>query len=55
MVTIGDLPSLLVQLKASGEVFTEEDIRLILRESESDMSSEVDFEGFLRVRFHSFN
>ncbi|WOH04163.1 hypothetical protein DCAR_0623571 [Daucus carota subsp. sativus] len=49
MVTIGDLPSLLVQLKASGEVFTEEDIRLILRESESDMSSEVDFEGFLRA------
>ncbi|KAL8098695.1 fimbrin-4-like isoform X2 [Apium graveolens] len=48
-VTIGNLPPLLAQLKDSGEIFTEEDIKLILRESESDMSSEVDFEGYLRA------
>ncbi|KAF2288386.1 hypothetical protein GH714_007203 [Hevea brasiliensis] len=47
-VTVEDLPPLTVKLKAFNPMFNEEEIRGILSESFSDMSSEIDFEGFLR-------
>ncbi|KAF2285696.1 hypothetical protein GH714_007245 [Hevea brasiliensis] len=48
-VTVEDLPPLTVKLKAFNPMFNEEEIRGILSESFSDMSSEIDFEGFLRA------
>lgn len=51
-VTIGDLPPLLAKLKDSNEMFKEEEISSILGESGSDMSNEIDFEGFLRVSLY---
>lgn len=48
-VTVGDLPPIMVKLKAFSEMFNEEEIRNILGESGSDMNGEIDFEGFLRV------
>ncbi|KAK6230171.1 hypothetical protein QUC31_001689 [Theobroma cacao] len=48
-VTVGDLPSLMVKLKAFSTMLTEDEIRQILDESYSDMSNEIDFETFLRV------
>ncbi|XP_012461317.1 fimbrin-1 isoform X1 [Gossypium raimondii] len=48
-VTVGDLPPLMVKLKAFSALLTEDEIRLILGESYGDMSSEIDFETFLRV------
>ncbi|XP_021287497.1 fimbrin-1-like [Herrania umbratica] len=48
-LTVGDLPSLMVKLKAFSSMFTEDEIRQILGESYSDISNEIDFETFLRV------
>ncbi|KAK3423889.1 hypothetical protein EUGRSUZ_F00638 [Eucalyptus grandis] len=48
-VTVKDLPSLLVKLKAFSETFSEEEIGVILAESKSGMSKEIDFEEFLRI------
>uniref|UniRef100_A0A5B7C3V0 Calponin-homology (CH) domain-containing protein n=1 Tax=Davidia involucrata TaxID=16924 RepID=A0A5B7C3V0_DAVIN len=48
-VTIGDLPPSMLKLKAFSEMFNEEEIRGILGESGSDMSNEIDFEGFLKT------
>ncbi|XVE80461.1 hypothetical protein DITRI_Ditri14bG0141500 [Diplodiscus trichospermus] len=48
-VTVGDLPSLMVKLKAFSTMLTEDEIRQILGESYTDMSIEIDFETFLRV------
>ena len=50
-VTVGDIPSLIMKLKSSNDVFNEEEIRQRLEESHSDINDEVDFEGFLRVSF----
>ncbi|CAL5341652.1 unnamed protein product [Camellia sinensis] len=47
-VKIGDLPPLMVKLKALSEMYKEEEIREILGESGSSMDDEIDFEGFLR-------
>ncbi|KAK9005153.1 hypothetical protein V6N11_042599 [Hibiscus sabdariffa] len=48
-VTVEDLPPLMVKLKAFSALLTEDEIRQILGESYSDMSTEIDFETFLRV------
>ncbi|CDP13763.1 unnamed protein product [Coffea canephora] len=48
-VEVGDLPPLLAKLKAFGEMYNEEEIRKVLGESNPDMRSEIDFEGFLRA------
>lgn len=48
-VTVGDLPPLLAKRKTSKEMLTEEEIRGILKDLGSDMSNEIDFEGFLRT------
>ena len=48
-VTVEDLPPVMVQLKALGEILTVKDIRAILEESYSNMNNEIDFETFLRV------
>lgn len=40
---------MMVKLKAFIALLTEDEIRQILCESYSDMSSEIDFETFLRV------
>ncbi|XP_055823615.1 fimbrin-1-like [Solanum dulcamara] len=48
-VTIGDLPPLMVKLKAFKEMFNEEEIRNILGESGSDVNDEIDFESFLKT------
>ncbi|GFZ12585.1 actin binding calponin homology (CH) domain-containing protein [Actinidia rufa] len=47
-VTIGDLPPLMVKLKAFSEMFSEKEIGEILAESGS-VDNEIDFEGFLRI------
>ncbi|GAB4849713.1 fimbrin [Ancistrocladus abbreviatus] len=48
-VTVGDLPELLVRLKAFSQKFKEEEIRTALNELASDISDEVEFEAFLKV------
>ncbi|XWS09729.1 hypothetical protein CRYUN_Cryun39dG0014300 [Craigia yunnanensis] len=48
-VTVGDLPHLMVKLKAFSTMFTEDEIKQKLGESYSDVSNEIDFETFLRV------
>ncbi|XP_056173337.1 fimbrin-1-like isoform X1 [Syzygium oleosum] len=48
-VTVGDLPPLLVKLKAFSETFSEEEIGVILAELNLGMSNEIDFEEFLRT------
>ncbi|KAM3396325.1 fimbrin-1 [Capsicum galapagoense] len=48
-VTVGDLPALMVKLKAFNEMFNEEEIRNILGESGSDANDEIDFENFLKT------
>ncbi|XP_057466189.1 fimbrin-1-like [Actinidia eriantha] len=47
-VTIGDLPPLMVKLKAFSEIISEVEIGEILAESGS-VDNEIDFEGFLRI------
>ena len=53
-VTVGDLPALMVKLKAFNAMFKEEEIEGILGESGADISDEVDFEAFLKVRLYFF-
>ncbi|XP_010270120.1 PREDICTED: fimbrin-5 [Nelumbo nucifera] len=48
-VTVRDLPPVMAKLKALHEMLSEEEIAGILGESYSDMSSEIDFEAFLRA------
>ncbi|XP_027330249.1 fimbrin-1-like [Abrus precatorius] len=48
-VTFGDLPPLMVQLKAFRDMYGEDEIRGILGESGTDFTNDVDFEGFLRA------
>lgn len=49
MVTVRDLPPLMIKLKTFSEMFTEEEIKAIVGESGSDVEDEVDFEAFLRT------
>ncbi|XP_054796267.1 fimbrin-1-like [Prosopis cineraria] len=48
-VTYGDLPPLMVNLKAFKEMYTEKEIEGILGEKSPDMTDEIDFESFLMV------
>ncbi|KAF5728437.1 hypothetical protein HS088_TW21G00584 [Tripterygium wilfordii] len=48
-VTVDDLPPLMEKLKAFSSMFTEDEIRSFLNETYSDMSTEIDFEGFLKI------
>lgn len=50
-VTVGDMPSLIMKVKSENDSFNEEEIRQRLGESHSDMNDEIDFEGFLKVKF----
>lgn len=52
---VGDLPSGMAKLKAFRELLSEEEIREILGESYSNISEEIDFETFLRVRLRGFS
>ncbi|KAM1116730.1 hypothetical protein TB2_007096 [Malus domestica] len=48
-VKAGDLPPLMVKLKAFREMYSEEEIRGILSALDSDFSDEIDFESFLKA------
>lgn len=48
-VTYGDLPSLMMKLKAFIDMYSEDEIRGILNESGNDFPTDVDFEAFLMV------
>ncbi|TQD86430.1 hypothetical protein C1H46_028033 [Malus baccata] len=48
-VLAGDLPPLMMKLKAFREMYSEEEIRGILSGLESDFSDEIDFESFLKA------
>ncbi|KAI4307935.1 hypothetical protein L6164_031059 [Bauhinia variegata] len=48
-VTIGDLPAMMVKLKAFREMYNEEEIRGIFGEPDTNMNNEIDFESFLRT------
>lgn len=48
-VTVGDLPPAMVKLKAFSDMFTEDEVKGILSGSYSDLTTEIDFEDFLRV------
>ncbi|KAG7015552.1 Fimbrin-5 [Cucurbita argyrosperma subsp. argyrosperma] len=48
-VTTGDLPQIMMNLKAFKERHSEEEIRGILSESDPQLSDEIDFESFLRA------
>ncbi|EEF30100.1 fimbrin, putative [Ricinus communis] len=48
-VTVGDLPPVFVKLRAFTEVFNEDEIKAILKESYSKAEEELDFETFLRA------
>ncbi|KAE8654203.1 Fimbrin-3 [Hibiscus syriacus] len=48
-VTVEDLPPLMVKLKAFSALLTEDEVRQILGELYTDMSTEIDFETFLSV------
>lgn len=52
-VTTGDLPHIMMKLKAFKERHSEEEIRGILSESDPQLSDEIDFESFLRVSLFS--
>lgn len=51
-VTVGDLPSIFVKLKAFTEMFKEDEIKAMLEESYKDMDEEIDFESFLRAHIN---
>ncbi|XP_062107251.1 fimbrin-5-like [Humulus lupulus] len=51
-VTVGDLPTLFVKLKAFSELFTEDEIKAVLEESYKDMGEAIDFESFLRAHLN---
>lgn len=48
-VMAGDLPPLMVKLKAFRDMYSEEDIRGTLSGLGSNFSDEIDFESFLKV------
>ncbi|KAA3459202.1 fimbrin-5-like isoform X1 [Gossypium australe] len=48
-VTRDDLPPVFAGMKAFSEMFSEDEIKTFLGESNSDMGEEIDFEAFLRV------
>ncbi|GMH25498.1 hypothetical protein Nepgr_027341 [Nepenthes gracilis] len=48
-ITVGDLPGVMVKLKAFSQKFKEEEIRVALSELALDMSDEVNFESFLKI------
>ncbi|KAL3509973.1 hypothetical protein ACH5RR_029374, partial [Cinchona calisaya] len=48
-VTVGDLPSIMSKMKPFSEMLTEDEIRVILSESSSDLNVEIEFESFLRA------
>lgn len=48
------MPSLIMKVKTENDTFNEEEIRQRLGESHSDMNDEIDFEGFLKVKFSTF-
>ncbi|XP_050204851.1 fimbrin-5 [Mercurialis annua] len=48
-VTVADLPPEFVKLRAFTEVFNEDEIRVILKESYANAEEELDFETFLRA------
>ncbi|KAG6596927.1 Fimbrin-1, partial [Cucurbita argyrosperma subsp. sororia] len=48
-VTTGDLPNIMMKLKAFKERHSEEEIREILIESDPELCNEIDFESFLRA------
>ncbi|KAI4322002.1 hypothetical protein MLD38_035319 [Melastoma candidum] len=54
-VTVGDLPVLMVKLKAFSGIISEDEIRGLLVEANSDMGSEIEFEDFLKIHlnFHA--
>eukprot|EP01018_Ginkgo_biloba_P006381 Gb_01810 [translate_table: standard] len=51
-VTAGDLAYGLAKLKAFEELFSEEELRVIVAESHPNFEDEIDFEGFLRMYLH---
>ncbi|KAK4279182.1 hypothetical protein QN277_016929 [Acacia crassicarpa] len=51
-VTVGGLPSLLKKLKVFDELFDEDEIKAMLRETYEDMNEEIDFESFLRAHLN---
>ncbi|GAA0164672.1 non-motor actin binding protein [Lithospermum erythrorhizon] len=54
-ITLGDLPPFMAKLTAFNQMYKEEEIREILAETGSDLSSEIDFEGFLRTYLNLHN
>ncbi|KAL1092282.1 hypothetical protein V6Z11_D07G213000 [Gossypium hirsutum] len=48
-VTRDDLPPVFAGMKAFSEMFSEDEIKTFLGESNSDMGEEIDFEAFLRL------
>lgn len=52
-MTTGDLPQIMMNLKAFKERHSEEEIRGILSESDPQLSDEIDFESFLRASLFS--
>ncbi|KAB2075198.1 hypothetical protein ES319_A07G205200v1 [Gossypium barbadense] len=48
-VTRDDLPPVFAGMKAFSEMFSEDEIKTFLGESNSDMDEEIDFEAFLRL------
>lgn len=52
-VTVGDLPPVMVKLKAFSDMLTEDQVKRILSDLHSDLITEVNFEEFLRVSSNS--
>ncbi|KAJ1392513.1 EF-hand domain pair [Sesbania bispinosa] len=48
-VTFGDLPPLMVKLKAFSDMYSQDEIRGILGELGTDFTDDIDFEAFLRA------
>ncbi|ONI18252.1 hypothetical protein PRUPE_3G205200 [Prunus persica] len=48
-VIVGDLPPVFAKLKAFTEMFTEDEVKGILLESNKDSGEEIDFESYLRA------
>lgn len=46
---MGDLPHIFAKLKTFSEMFTVDEIKATMKELNTDMEGEVDFESFLRV------
>ncbi|KAK4793181.1 hypothetical protein SAY86_023616 [Trapa natans] len=48
-VTVGDLPPIFAKLKSFSEMFTEDEIKAVMLESDTKLDDEIDFESFLRA------